>query len=248
MRALRIGDIRVAFTDRHSKVSLPPHEVARLGAEARAVAVRGRDEVASALGLPPGRVVYLRQVHGAEVAYVREPFADSPPPVDGVCTDQARLALAILVADCAPVLLADPVAGVVGAAHAGRAGTTAGVVDALVAALVARGGVPSRMTSVIGPAACALCYEVSAEIREEMAAVIPESWATTRWGTPGLDLRGAITALLHRSGVQDVRHEDRCTIEAPELYSYRREGPTGDFAAYIWREEPNSLISSRKAV
>jgi copper oxidase (laccase) domain-containing protein len=90
------------------------------------------------------------------------------------------------------------------------------------------------MVAAIGPAACGSCYEVPAEMRAEVAAAVPEAWATTRRGTPAVDLRAAITAQLTRTGVRDVRHDARCTIESPELYSYRREPITGRFAGYIW--------------
>jgi YfiH family protein len=238
----------MAFTDRYSEISFAPAEIERLGAEAPSVVRSGRWKIATRLGLSPERVVYMRQVHGAEVRYVTEPFGDDPPALDGACTDQVGLGIAVLVADCAPVLVAEPVAGVVGAAHAGRSGTRAGVVEALMAAMAAHGAVPSRMTALVGPAACALCYEVSADIRADMAEAIPEAWSVTRRGTPALDLRAAVEAQLVRGGVADVRHDARCTIETPTLYSYRREGPTGDFAGYVWRADLSLTSNSRKAV
>src|SRR5690606_2457462 len=107
--------------------------------------------------------------------------------------------IAVLGADCAPVLVADPEAGVVGAAHSGRPGTLAGVVPELIAEMVRRGARPERATAVIGPAACGRCYEVPAEMREEAARVLPETWSVTRHGTPALDLRAGITAQLTKA-------------------------------------------------
>ncbi|MEV1206588.1 polyphenol oxidase family protein, partial [Microbispora rosea] len=144
------------------------------------------------------------------------------------------LGLAVLVADCAPVLVADPVAGLVGGAHSGRPGTEAGVVPALVEAMAARGARPDRMTAVIGPSACGLCYEVPEDLCERVAARVPETRSRTRHGTPALDIRAGIAAQLARAGVADVRHDDRCTIETADLYSYRREQRTGRFAGYVW--------------
>ncbi|MEV0381276.1 polyphenol oxidase family protein [Nonomuraea sp. NPDC050643] len=224
----------MAFSDRSDAISLPGEEVTRLGAEAQAVVRRGRAHVARRLGLEPDNVVYMRQVHGATVGYVGRPGAAPSSPMDGMCTDRPGLALAVLVADCAPVLLADPEAGVVGTAHAGRSGTSAGVVAALVESMAGRGADPSRTIGLVGPCICALCYEVSPETRSAMAASVPEAWATTRIGTAAIDLRSAITAQLRRLGVTQVRHDRRCTKETPELYSYRREGPTGDFAGFVW--------------
>jgi YfiH family protein len=231
--------VRAAFTDRTGGVSAPPYDTRNLGGGAGddPAAVRhNREKTAAELGIDPGRVVFMRQVHGAEVRYVTEPFRDVPPALDAVFTDQTALALAVLVADCVPVLVTDPIAGIVGAAHSGRAGTTAGVVPALVRAMAERDAQPARMVALIGPSACGRCYEVPAEMRDEVASVLPETWSTTRRGTPALDLRAGIAAQLAAAGVRDVRHDARCAIETPGLYSYRRDKRTGRFAGYVWLE------------
>ena len=228
--------VHTGFSDRIGGFSAAPYDSRNLGGAVGddPVAVRrNRDKTAAEFGADPARVVYMRQVHGADVAYVTAPFGDEPPALDAVFTDEPGLALCVLVADCAPVLVADADAGLVGAAHSGRAGTSLGVVPALVRAMAGRGADPARMSAVIGPCACGLCYEVSAELRDEVAAGLPESWSSTRRDTPALDLRAGITAQLAAEGVTDVRHDDRCTIEAPELFSYRRDRTTGRFAGYI---------------
>ncbi|WP_093262038.1 peptidoglycan editing factor PgeF [Thermostaphylospora chromogena] len=225
----------MAFTDRHGGVSAPPYDSRNLGGavgDDPAAVAENRARTAAELGLP--QIVYLRQVHGTRIVYVTEPFGDDPPPADGAVTDRAGLGIAVLGADCAPVLVADPEAGVVGAAHSGRPGTLAGVVPELIAEMVRRGARPERATAVIGPAACGRCYEVPAEMREEAARVLPETWSVTRHGTPALDLRAGITAQLTKAGVADIRHDDRCTIETPDLYSHRRDKPTGRFAGIVW--------------
>jgi YfiH family protein len=180
----------------------------------------------------PRRVVYMRQVHGAEVAYVTEPFGQDRPGLDAVFTDRPGLALGVAVADCAPVLITAP--GWVGAAHSGRTGTAAGVVPTLVGAMAARGVDPAGMTAVIGPNACGGCYEVPAEMRADVAARVPATWATTRRGTPGLDIRAGIVAQLDGLGVRRIEHDDRCTIESPELCSYRRDRSKACFAGFTW--------------
>ncbi|GAA3149441.1 peptidoglycan editing factor PgeF [Planomonospora alba] len=240
MNRFQLADrIHAAFTDRHGGVSAEPYGSRNLGGavgdDPEAVR-RNREKTAADLGVDPQRVVLMRQVHGADVRYVAEPFGAEPPPLDAVFTDVPGLVLSVLVADCAPVLVADPVAGTVGAAHSGRPGTAAGVVPALVAAMAEHGADPARMVAVIGPAACGLCYEVPAEMRAEVAAAVPEAWATTRRGTPAVDVRAGIAAQLARAGVGDVRHDARCTIESPELFSHRRRRPTGRFAGYVWLE------------
>lgn len=229
--------VHAVITDRTGGISAAPFDSRNLGGSVGddPAAVReNRAKTAAELGVD--RVVYMRQVHSADVRYVTGPFGDDAPALDGVFTDRPGLALAVLVADCAPVLLADPAARLVGAAHSGRAGTVAGIVPALVAAMAARGAEPSRMIAFIGPNACGGCYEVSAELRDQAAAVLPQARATTRNGTPALDVRAGIAAQLAAAGVTDVRHDDRCTIESPELFSYRRDHRTGRFAGYIWLE------------
>ncbi|MEU8344123.1 conserved hypothetical protein [Actinomadura meyerae] len=234
-----LGDgVGAGFTGRAGGVSTPPYDSLNLGGAVGddPAAVRGnRRRAAEALGVDPGRTVYMRQVHGADVAFVTSP--ETPGPVDAVVTTVPGLALAVLVADCAPVLLADPVAGVVGAAHSGRPGTAAGVVPALVKAMCERGADPARMAAAIGPAACGRCYEVPAAMRDEVAAVVPEAHCVTAKGTPGLDIRAGIAAQLASAGVAEVAADPRCTIEDAGLYSYRRDGRTGRFAGFVWLED-----------
>ncbi|WP_030908454.1 peptidoglycan editing factor PgeF [Streptosporangium amethystogenes] len=225
------------ITDRHGGVSAEPYSSRNLGGlcgdEPGAVAAN-RARTAAEFGLE--RVVFMRQVHSADVCYVSEPFGDDPPPLDGICTDVPGLGLAALCADCAPVLLAEPRAGLVGAAHSGRVGTVSGVVTALVEEMAKRGADPARMTALIGPMACGTCYEVPAELREEVAVHLPEAWSITSRDTPALDLRAAITSQLGRAGVGEITHDTRCTIETADLFSHRREGTTGRFAGYVWLE------------
>jgi len=229
--------VHLVITDRLGGASVAPYDSRNLGGavgDDPAAVRQNREKTALELGLDPARVVYMRQVHSAEVAYVTEPFGAEPPALDAVFTGEPGLGLCVLVADCVPVLVADADAGLVGAAHSGRAGTARGVVPALVRAMAGHGADPGRMTALVGPSACGLCYEVSAELRDEVAAVLPETWSTTRQGTPALDVRAGVAAQLAAEGVTEIRHDDRCTIETPELYSYRRDRTTGRFAGYVW--------------
>jgi YfiH family protein len=229
-----VPGVNVAVTDRHGGVSAPPYGTRNLGGltgDDPAAVRANREGLAAELGVRA--IVFMRQVHGAEVAYVSEPFGDDAPPVDGVFTMEPGLALASLGADCPAVLVADPVARLVGAAHSGRPGTEAGVAAALVAAMADKGADPHRMAALIGPGACGRCYEVPAELRAQVAAKVPETHSTTSWDTPALDLRAGIEAQLRAAGVPDVRHDARCTLESDELYSHRRQDP-GRFAGLIW--------------
>ena len=238
--------VRAAFTGRHGGVSAPPYDSLNLSAgsgDSEAAVVRNRSLVAAACGLVPARVTWMRQVRGADVGQVREPagpaaggaMAASPAQCrDASFTAVPGLALGVLCADCPAVLLADPMAGLIGAAHSGRTGTALGVVPALVRAMTGAGADPARMDAVIGPAICGACYEVPKQMRDAVATVVPGSGCVTRAGTPGLDLRAGLAAQLAAAGVRRVQTDARCTAEDPGLYSYRRDGRTGRFAGLVW--------------
>lgn len=236
-RALCEG-VLVMFTGRAGGVSTGRFSSLNLsegvGDDPAAVA-SNRGRVFRRLGQGPRRLGWMRQVHGTSVAYLAESSpADASPEADAVYTDSPAIALGVLGADCAPVLVADPVAGLVGAAHAGRPGVAAGVVPALVQAMTAAGAAAARMHAMIGPAICGQCYEVPAPMRDEVARLAPGSGCTTRAGTAGIDLRAGISGQLTRLGVGCITDDPRCTAESDELYSYRRDGTTGRFAGLIW--------------
>lgn len=227
-----------AFTDRWGGVSAAPYEELNLGGAVGddPGAVRANRELAAkSLGLDPGLVVWMNQVHGNEVAVVDGPWnVESVPQVDGLVTAGRGIALAVLTADCVPVLLADPVAGVVSAAHAGRPGMVAGIVPAAVAAMVKLGADPSRIVARTGPAVCGRCYEVPEAMRAEVAAVEPGAYAETSWGTPAVDVAAGVHAQLERLGVHDREQSPVCTLESQDHFSYRRDRTTGRLAGYVW--------------
>ncbi|WP_443071287.1 peptidoglycan editing factor PgeF [Streptomyces sp. NBC_01465] len=227
-----------AFTDRWGGVSAVPYEELNLGGavgdEASAV-LANRELAAKTLGLDPARVVWMNQVHGRDVAVVDGPWgAGEPSAVDAVVTARRGLALAVLTADCTPVLLADPVAGIAAAAHAGRPGLVAGVVPAAVEAMVSLGADPARIVARTGPAVCGRCYEVPADMRDEVARSVPEARAETSWGTPSVDVVGGVHAQLEALGVRDRQRSGVCTLESPDHFSYRRDRTTGRLAGYVW--------------
>lgn len=227
-----------AFTDRWGGVSAVPYEELNLGGAVGddPDAVRtNRELAAKSLGLDAVRVVWMNQVHGAEVAVVDGPWGDRPvPEVDAVVTARRGLALAVLTADCTPVLLADPVAGVVAAAHAGRPGMVAGVVPAAVRAMTELGAEPGRIVARTGPAVCGRCYEVPEAMRADVAAVEPAAHAETSWGTPAVDVTAGVQAQLERLGVHDREQSPVCTLESDDHFSYRRDRTTGRLAGYVW--------------
>lgn len=187
-------------------------------------------------------VAYAWQVHGRRVHVVTGPgeVPDDGPvaQADALVTTGGRVALAVLVADCVPVLLADAAAGVVAVAHAGRAGVAADVLGATVEAMVREGADRGRVRAVVGPAVCGRCYEVPAALRDEVGAVVPSAVSTTSWGTPALDLPAGAAAQLRVAGVPDVHLVGACTLEDPRWFSHRGSGadagrPPGRFAGVV---------------
>jgi YfiH family protein len=227
--------VRAGFTRRSGGVSTGPYAGLNLGLhvgdDAAAVA-QNRGLVTAWAGAP---VTFPRQVHGTDVLVLRDGVVegDAGRPADAVVAARPGAAVGVLVADCVPVLLADREAGVVGAAHAGRQGFAAGVLESTLEAMVKLGARTWEVRAAIGPAAGPCCYEVPAAMRDEVAAVRPGSPATTTWGTPSLDLRGGCAAILHAAGVASVGTVGGCTIEDDDSFSYRRTGVTGRFAGVV---------------
>ncbi|WP_405808875.1 peptidoglycan editing factor PgeF [Streptomyces sp. NBC_00210] len=238
-----VSGANFAFTDRWGGVSAVPYEELNLGGavgDDPAAVLANRAIAAKELGLDPDEVVWMNQVHGKDVAEVNGPWGEGPTtPVDGLVTARRGLALAVLTADCTPVLLADPVASVVGAAHAGRPGMVAGVVPAAIEAMRSLGARPERIIARTGPAVCGRCYEVPEQMRAEVAAVEPAAWSETSWGTPAVDVTAAVHAQLEALGVQDRKRSKVCTLESRDHYSYRRDRTTGRLAGYVWLAVPS---------
>ncbi|MER7484693.1 peptidoglycan editing factor PgeF [Streptomyces sp. NPDC126497] len=233
-----VSGAHFAFTDRWGGVSAAPYEELNLGGAVGddPGAVRANRELAAgSLGVDPARVVWMNQVHGADAVVVDGPWGEDPvPEVDAIVTARRGLALAVLTADCVPVLLADPVAGVVAAAHAGRPGMTAGIVPAAVRAMTGLGADPSRIVARTGPAVCGRCYEVPEAMRAEVTAAEQAAHAETSWGTPAVDVCAGVHAQLERLGVRDRERSPVCTLESDDHFSYRRDRTTGRLAGYVW--------------
>jgi YfiH family protein len=239
----RIAHDRVgfAFSDRYGGLSQPPYGELNLGthvADDPAAVAANRVRVAGMLGVDPAYVVYMDQVHGTGVAVVEGPTAETVEGVDALVTAVPGVCLAVMVADCTPVLLADPDAGVVAAVHAGRRGMADGVVPAALKAMGELGARPERVIAVTGPTVCGSCYEVPADMRDEVAAAVPASYSTTRGGTPAIDVPGGVWSQLAAAGVDPARghRSDICTMETSDHYSHRHERPTGRFAGFTWLE------------
>ncbi|WP_244524187.1 peptidoglycan editing factor PgeF [Blastococcus sp. DSM 46786] len=193
-----------------------------------------RARVARELGVGEDRLVWMDQVHGTGVAVVERPQDGPVPATDALVTATPGLVLAVLAADCVPVLLADNEAGVVAAVHAGREGVRKGVLPAALSAMASLGARARNVTALLGPAVCGACYEVPGEMQREVARIAPAAAVPTRAGTAGLDLRAGVEEILRRAGIPEVVQDPRCTVEDPTLYSHRRDGVTGRQAGLVW--------------
>lgn len=220
------------FTSRAPGLGTPPYEGFNLGAhvgdDPEAV-LRNRLALAARLAVPADHLIHMDQVHGADVLVVHGP-GDGGRRGDAMVTTSAELALVVLVADCVPVLLADPETGVCAVAHAGRAGLVAGVVPAVVAAARARGA--GALRAVVGPSVCARCYEVPDLLRAEAAAVSPAAYAVSWTGTAAVDIAAGVVDQLRTLDVPTT-WVPGCTREDERYYSHRRGAPTGRFAGVV---------------
>ena len=202
--------------------------------------------LAGVVGVAPLDLRRIRQVHGTAVASVRsgEPVSPDLPAADIIVTDDPALAVAVQVADCVPLLIADRRTGAVAAAHAGWRGTAAGVAGAAVAALErAFGARRADLVAAVGPSIGPCCYEVGEEVREAFRRAGFDTAQVGRWfaqgprGRPHLDLWRATAEQLEAAGVPPTAiHLSRlCTATHRQAFwSYRVEGPgTGRLAGAI---------------
>ena len=202
-----------------------------------------RQLLAGVVGVPIDRLCFMEQVHGSDVVTVdgddvvrRMAGAAEPLRADGMVTALPDVGLAVLVADCLPVLFADDRAGVIGVAHAGRLGLAAGVLQAVLGAMSALGARSADVRAVVGPAVCGRCYEVPEAMAAEVEEAVPGSLTTTSAGTTALDLSAGARRLLSGLGLRSVDVVGGCTREdADTWFSYRRDGATGRQAGVVAR-------------
>lgn len=185
--------------------------------------------------LPAESLATVHQEHTNIVVVVEKPFAEGESPVaDAMVTTVPRLGLGIMTADCAPVLLADGVAGVIGAAHAGWKGALGGVLDNTVAAMIELGAKPERIVAGIGPCIAQRSYQVGPEFPAPFLAELPDNDrffapSAQREGHFMFDLPGYVARRLARIGVGEVMPTpcDTCREES-RFFSYRRSVLKGE--------------------
>lgn len=191
-------------------------------------------------GLGSKRFQFMDQVHGNHVEFIAShgsgPTADAMVSA-AVLPNGAPQPLAVMVADCVPVVLVGIDSGdrpVIAVAHAGRPGVASGIVSSTVAEMRHRGALDIQ--AWVGPSICGNCYEVPEQLRSEVAEKVPATWSSTSWGTPSLDLPAGVQAQLDAAGVA-VEYLGECTLESDSLFSYRRDSRTGRFAGLVWTHD-----------
>jgi polyphenol oxidase len=195
---------------------------------------KNRAVMATALGVEADCLVSAFQIHSPQVVVATQPWpAERRPRADGIVTCARRLAIGVTTADCGPVLLVEPQAGVIGAAHAGWRGALAGIIEATVAAMQRLGAARDQIRAALGPMIRQRHYEVGADLIERFAAEDPAAKPffapAVRPGHAMFDLAGYIAARLRRAGIDRVEDLDACTYGDPELFfSYRRASHRGD--------------------
>jgi YfiH family protein len=242
-----LGDgVTAAFTTRAGGVSGAPYASLNLAlhvGDDDAAVLANRELNAAALGIDAKRTAWCEQVHGDVVATVADDGAgrgaaahgDAFAGADGLVTAEPGLPLAVLAADCVPVLLADPRRGIVAAVHAGRRGLANAVVEVAVGTMLDLGAVRGGIVAAVGPCIGPCCYEVGDDVAAEVNDAVPATRATTTGGRTALDLPAGVRAVLAREGVRAVTTVGGCTAHQPGAYfSYRRDGGTGRQAGIVW--------------
>lgn len=232
----RCDGIRHGFFDRTGGVSEGPYASLNTGfgsQDRREHIVENRARVAAAFDRQPADLLTLYQVHSSDVVVVRGPDDASGRKADAMVTDRPGLVLGVLTADCAPVLLADPQAGIVGAAHAGWLGAIRGVVDRAVEAMVALGARRERTVAAVGPAIAWPSYEIGPEFHRRF---LDDDSANARFFVPSqrrghhrFDLPGYVRRRLAACGIdrQSWTGGDTCA-EDERFFSYRRSTLRGE--------------------
>jgi len=198
---------------------------------------QARGVLARVLGVAVDRLLLPRQVHGADVLVVAGPWPGEVPSADGLVVTAPGTAVGVRAADCMPLLLGDGRGGLAAAVHVGRAGLQADVVAVAVGRLARLGA--TSLLARFGPTVCGRCYEVPEAMRDEIALRVPAAAATSRDGTPSIDIpagvRVQLSAAASACGVR-VEIDDSwagCTIEDPSAFSHRRDAPTGRHAGVV---------------
>ena len=232
IRAPALGQIPHGFLGRRGGVSRGVHAGLNVGwgsDDERGAVAENRARAVAAV-LPGAALVTVHQIHSAEVVTVTAPWPDDTrPQADALVTNRPGLLLGVLTADCAPVLLADAEAGVIGAAHAGWKGALAGVTDRAIAAMEALGASRTRIACAIGPCIAQASYEVDAGFVAKFGPDTARFFKLGREGHALFDLEGYVAARLTAAGIAMIERLSLDTYsDESRFFSYRRATHRGE--------------------
>jgi YfiH family protein len=243
--------IKTMITNRHGGFSLPPFDGLNLGlhvGDDPATVQKNRDALKAVV---PNEPIWLNQVHGTQVIDADNANACLDiPSADASVTSTPRRVLAIMTADCLPVLLASSDGKVVGAAHAGWRGLAAGVIEQTVALMrdkqsnQTHAEPQSEILAYLGPAIGPHAFEVGSEVRDIFMAQNPSSAACFEQlqekGKYLADIYGLAALRLNALGIEHIEGGDECTLQNPDYFSYRRDQKTGRMGSFIWIDAPQN--------
>ncbi|MDG4648328.1 peptidoglycan editing factor PgeF [Roseibacterium sp. SDUM158017] len=234
LTAPALGGVRHGFFTRRGGASSGIFEGLNCGggsSDQSEIVEMNRGRAAAALGVVPERLVTVNQVHSADAVTLGASPSDRPR-ADAIVTSTPGLAIAILTADCQPILFSDPEAGVIGAAHAGWRGALDGIVEATIDEMEAAGADRDRIRAAIGPCISQSAYEVGQEFLERFCDDDP---ANARFFINGaddrylFDLPGYGLKRLRAAGIRNAEWTRHCTYrDAGRFYSYRRSIHRGE--------------------
>jgi len=216
-----------SFTDRRGGVSLAPYDSLNLAfhvGDDRDYVMDNRES----LSMPVSAIQFMNQKHGDEIAIV-DSISEIEPSCDALITTTPGLAVAVLVADCIPLLLSS--SSVVAAVHVGRRGLVNKITLKVIAQMRALGA--TAIHAQLGASICGECYEVPADMAEEVSFLHPSALSRTKIATPALDLPRALITELTSAGIS-YEASSVCTFENHDYFSYRRNSTTGRFAGIVW--------------
>ena len=244
-------EIKTMITNRHGGFSQPPFDGLNLGlhvGDDPATVQKNRDALKAVV---PNEPIWLNQVHGTQVIDADNANAClDVPSADASVTSTPGRVLAIMTADCLPVLLASSDGKVVGAAHAGWRGLAAGVIEQTVALMRAKQSngekaqaqTQAEILAYLGPAIGPHAFEVGSEVRDIFMAQNSASAACFEQlqekGKYLADIYGLACLRLNALGIEHIEGGGECTLQNPDYFSYRRDQETGRMGSFIWIETP----------
>jgi len=229
--------IKYHFTDRYGGVSTPPYDSLNLAfhvGDDQANVIKNRTILQNRLNLQ--NIVWMEQVHGDNIQTISSPQSKPIPACDAIITNQPNIALAVMVADCIPILIFDPKRKIIAAIHAGRNGTFLQIAPKTVEVIHKEFGcLPTDIQVIMGPSIHTCCYEIG----DNLAAIVEKNFGKSYMNGRMLNLQKLNQDQLIKANVRkdNIKISSICTCCDPNYFSYRREGITGRFAGVIWMEQ-----------